>query len=90
MPKEDWRSPTAYDYTRDLNSSEFAWEFLRRNPDYRADFSNDRTESVSEESLGRRWGLRFPERPSAESRRNEDLLAPGTQRKRRDPRGSPG
>lgn len=27
-----------YDYVRDLTRSRIAWEYLRRNPDYRRDF----------------------------------------------------
>ena len=30
----------AYDFLQDLSSSDLAWEFLRRNADYRADFAN--------------------------------------------------
>ena len=32
---ESWRSETAYDYIDNLNPGDLAWEFLRRNPDYR-------------------------------------------------------
>ena len=31
----DWRDPASYDYTRDLTREGWAWEFLRRNPNYR-------------------------------------------------------
>ena len=31
--------PGAYDYVLTLNAVELAWEFLRRNPDYRAAFA---------------------------------------------------
>lgn len=32
---EDWRSEAAYDYIDKLTPGDLAWEFLRRNPDYR-------------------------------------------------------
>jgi len=35
MSNEDWRSPAAYDYAAAMEPSGLAWEFLRRNPDYR-------------------------------------------------------
>ncbi len=62
MSIKDWRSPSAYDYTRDLNSVGVAWEFLRRNPDYRADYANARIRAALETGAAdpeRRWGLRF-------------------------------
>ncbi len=38
----DWRDPQAYAFTARLTAAQWAWEFLRRNPEYRrawADFS---------------------------------------------------
>jgi len=32
----DWRNPASYSYTRSLTRDAWAWEFLRRNPKYRA------------------------------------------------------
>ena len=32
----DWRDASSYDYTRDFTHDAWAWEFLRRNPTYRA------------------------------------------------------
>ncbi len=37
MSVADWRSPRAYDYLHHSNWPAAAWEFLRRNPEYRAD-----------------------------------------------------
>lgn len=60
----------------------FAWEFLRRNPDYRAEFARDRISGgAGEPRLDGRWGLRFPVDPmlpasSAEVFWREDV-APG-------------
>jgi hypothetical protein len=42
-----------------LSVPSFAWEFLRRNPDYRRDFAD------STETVDARWGLRFPADPEA-------------------------
>ena len=37
-PRPDWRDPAAYAYTRTLTRDAWAWEFLRRSPNYRAAF----------------------------------------------------
>ena len=34
----DWRNPKDYEFTKSLNSDGWAWEFLRRNPDYIKDW----------------------------------------------------
>ena len=34
----DWREPDAYAYTASLNRDQWAWEFLRRNPEYQSDY----------------------------------------------------
>lgn len=31
----DWRDPSAYEFTRSLTTHQWAWEFLRRNPEYK-------------------------------------------------------
>lgn len=38
-PCPDWRDPESYAYTRALSRDAWAWEFLRRNPRYRTDYS---------------------------------------------------
>ncbi len=35
MAPIDWRRPETYEKIRDLDAVGFAWEYLRRNPDYR-------------------------------------------------------
>jgi hypothetical protein len=61
MSKEEWRSKAAYDYAEALEPSGLAWEFLRRNPDYRAAFETAvRPADDGTFDPGRRWGLRFP------------------------------
>lgn len=37
-PLLDWRDTASYTYVHDLDGSQLAWEFLRRCPEYRADF----------------------------------------------------
>jgi hypothetical protein len=53
--QENWRIAASYDYLDNLGSIAFGWEFLRRNPDYRADFksimSNEDATLVTQ-----RWG----------------------------------
>jgi hypothetical protein len=34
----DWKNPADYDFTRELAAEEWAWQFLRRNPDYHTDW----------------------------------------------------
>ncbi|MCU0833940.1 MAG: DUF6499 domain-containing protein [Gammaproteobacteria bacterium] len=35
----DWRDPDAYAFTGGLTAAQWAWEFLRRNPDYRREWA---------------------------------------------------
>lgn len=62
----DWRLPAAYRHAKLIPAAGFAWEYLRRNDDYRQDFE---TIARTGEPTGRdlevfahRWGLRFPVR----------------------------
>jgi hypothetical protein len=63
----DWRSPESVQDLKDLDRSALAWEFLRRNPEYRAHYSDivERIKSrvISEDDalseLSRRWGCLF-------------------------------
>ena len=34
----DWRSPVAYRHAKHISAAGFAWEYLRRNDDYRQEF----------------------------------------------------
>lgn len=63
MPEFDWRSPDAYRPIQDVTSPGFAWEFLRRSPDYRHDVKR-RTRAPThparaDDAFVRRWGLPF-------------------------------
>lgn len=84
MTNDDWRLPAAYDYLSDLSAADFAFEFLRRNPEYRADFHNASEQDAlgdgveaSRMGLARRWGLAFPGRPQRSRRCSGGVLAPG-------------
>lgn len=39
MVFRDWTNAEGYTYTRDLNGAQWAWEFLRRNPQYQAEWA---------------------------------------------------
>ncbi|VTZ26136.1 conserved hypothetical protein [Methylocella tundrae] len=67
MPTSFWRSVEAQEQLNRLDRSGFAMEFLRRNPDYRKDWSRMRRriaqgtlgEDAARSDLARRWGLSF-------------------------------
>jgi hypothetical protein len=60
----NWRSQSAYDYLNELKPSELAWEFLRRNPDYKRDYRTAVEGAAGDDGISQplilRWGLRFP------------------------------
>lgn len=62
----DWRSPAAYGHTKHIPAAGFAWEYLRRNDEYRQDFETialtGQPGSRDLEAFAARWGLRFPVR----------------------------
>ena len=59
-----WRSTAEYEHLDVLTASDLAWEWLRRNDAYDADFeasvaSRSSSETLTEQ-IRQRWGLRFP------------------------------
>src|SRR5580658_9066733 len=82
----DWRSPNAGDALRDLDRAGLAWEFLRRNPEYREDYRRalERvaigalTEEAAMAAISRRWGLSFRPRSRRASKPSPDDLAART------------
>ncbi|TPL35561.1 DUF6499 domain-containing protein [Mesorhizobium sp. B2-4-8] len=65
----DWRSQSTEDALNRLERQGFAWEFLRRNPDYRRDYDRlcgppaHRPRDLQPyRSVALHWGLRFPVR----------------------------
>lgn len=65
MPRRlDWRKSSDYSYLRQLDRSGLAWEFLRRNLEYRKDFAKI-LDAASPDAMviAERWGLCFRLRP---------------------------
>jgi hypothetical protein len=65
LSNEDWRSEERYAGLRELSAPALAWEFLRRNGDYQADYKRMQIE-VASGGTGRAddarlafWGLSF-------------------------------
>jgi hypothetical protein len=60
----DWRSPAAYQHAERIPAAGFAWEYLRRDPEYHRDYEKiARTRKPAVHTLqefSKRWGLRFP------------------------------
>lgn len=61
-----WQSSEAYVFVDDLSPAQLAWEWLRRNEDYRRDYAAlSATEGPEKETLAAlmraRWELRFPD-----------------------------
>ncbi|WP_449230066.1 transcriptional regulator domain-containing protein [Azospirillum doebereinerae] len=73
----DWRSAAAYADTALLPVSGWAWEFLRRNPEYRAGTRAAVPRSAEYAAVGRRWGLSFRRGPGPDRPRHGDLLDTG-------------
>ena len=71
MPTQYWRSPETIDHLNRLERPGFAVEFLRRNAEYRRDYTRiqrqiarDHVDAESARAdFARRWGLRFCPRP---------------------------
>lgn len=47
MPDLDWRNPKDYEYTKGYADHQWAWELLRRNPEYRADWERELPEGLA-------------------------------------------
>jgi len=81
----DWRSQHAVDALLGLDRAGLAWEFLRRNPDYREDFrqtlqriaSAEISEEAAMTEFSRRWGVSFRPRSRLAGEREPDDLAAG-------------
>lgn len=59
----DWRSPAAYKFAKSIPAAGFAWEYLRREEEYRREFqalvASGKPDPERLEAFVRRWGLRF-------------------------------
>lgn len=73
-----WRDASNYQYLHDLNPSELAWEFLRRNPEYEKEVAAiDPTDERAATALTAHWGLRFPDSSKPARHRRRGFLEPG-------------
>lgn len=66
MTPADWRDPMAYEEVRSLDAPGFAWEYLRRNPEFEAErrrleqlFERGALAETDKEAFARHWGVRF-------------------------------
>jgi hypothetical protein len=83
----DWRLPETERELNRLERQGFAWEFLRRNPDYRRDYERLRVgwpdrpgASSPQSSAPAQWGLHFRTRSRPPSPRDRNFLAAGVYR----------
>lgn len=70
----DWRQNAHYDYIEHLDAGDIAWEFLRRNADYKRAYQQIPKRRGATEPFTRRWGLRFPGCASAPRAEDRHLL----------------
>ena len=68
----DWRNENSYNYTAKLTRAGWAWEFLRRNPEFRNDYARVKAKTskvrrgklrVSEMPELKRWGVSWCDPP---------------------------
>src|SRR3546814_260234 len=91
MPQEsDWRSSTAYDYIGQLNTSDLAWEFLRRNREYRESYyelaRRGRLNGMIARHFAEHWGLSFRLGPGTYCPPSASVLDPDHRPRRRPAR----
>lgn len=78
MAQATWQDAEAYSYLRDMSASEFAWEFLRRNADYRREVAISHSKGDrAATALNAHWGLRFPDTSEPASYKRRHLLEAG-------------
>jgi hypothetical protein len=66
---EHWYPTAAYLYVLHLDDLGTAWEYLRRNPDYRLDWLRHHRRPKAAQQAAHRWGLRLLEDPALGWRR---------------------
>ena len=68
-PATHWHPAAAYLYVLHLDGPALAWEYLRRNPDYRLDWQQQQSgRRKTQTEAAPRWGLRLLEDPDRDSR----------------------
>lgn len=65
LPGAAWALPAAYLYTLDLDGPALAWEYLRRNPSYQSDWSEQRSLE--------QWGMHRGDHPAYDAREARPL-----------------
>ena len=92
MSRPDWRDPADYEPLRNADIATLAGEFLKRNPDYRADHARlarlaaqNLLDTAERDGFALAWGLRF-----RDERYAPDLDAAGLAHRRRRGRDAAG
>ena len=74
-----WRSSAAYEHVDEMSASDLAWEWLRRNDAYDADFQaliDQRADPQTlTDKIRQHWRLRFPGGPAGASSQGLHSLA---------------
>jgi hypothetical protein len=90
MRRADWRAASSYEDLRSLDAPGFAWEFLRRNPEFQQHHRKldqaarkGKLTEADKAAFAERWGLRFrrwrgTQRPR---RRTVDTASPAKRRR---------
>lgn len=72
----NWRDSVPYLRAKDLPAADLAWEFLRRNAEYRRAYASAmRASADAADLMAQRWGLRFRGGSSPGGGRDRSLLA---------------
>ena len=74
---EPWYPTAAYLYVLHLDGPALAWEYLRRNPDYRLDWLRRGRRPQPAHQAAHRWGLRLLEDPALDARDAHPAWLPG-------------
>lgn len=74
---EPWYPTAAYLYALHLDDLALAWEYLRRNPDYRLDWLRRHRRPQTAQGAAHRWGLRLLEDPALDARDAHPAWLPG-------------
>jgi len=74
---EHWYPTAAYLYVLHLDDLGTAWEYLRRNPDYRLDWLRHHRRPKAAQQAAHRWGLRLLEDPALDARDAHPAWLPG-------------
>jgi len=73
-----WYPTAAYLYVLWLDTLALAWEYLRRNPDYRLDWLRHHRRPQAAQHAAHRWGLRLLEDPALDARDAHPAWLPGS------------